>query len=191
MGLFSTIKETITFHKEMKQLRKDFEKKLLMYRTMTAEELATLPDDELCMAVSEKISALVENFGDEDEDMQRGLASLSEPQRVVYVLDYLEREVNNGGLCQFFVNSSRNTAPFVSESLGIVTAVMHKELFDDFIADNDIDVCDLTSFIIYDVDEFAAQCERYPFDAFDEKFYEYGTLEDALIPYIREHMDAF
>ena len=42
----------------------------------------------------------------------------------------LETEVNNGGLCQFFVNSSRIVAPFVSEYMAIVGAF---ELYLDFI----------------------------------------------------------
>ena len=33
------------------------------------------------------------------------------PRRVAYTVDAFDREVQNGGLCQYFVNSSRETAP--------------------------------------------------------------------------------
>jgi hypothetical protein len=39
-----------------------------------------------------------------------GFAALSEAEQTVYCLDALEREVNNGGFSQFFLNSSGDTA---------------------------------------------------------------------------------
>lgn len=191
MGLFRSIKENITFRREMKKLMKAYEEKMQAYVEMSSEEFRLLPDEELYDAAIARVQAAADAFGDEDEDMQKALADMNPIQRTVFVVDCLEREVNNGGLCQFFVNSSRNTAPYVSESLDAIIAIMHKELFDDFIADNNIDVHDLTSFIIYDVEEFAAQCERYPFDAFDDKFYEYGDFEAALTTYIKENIESF
>lgn len=191
MGLFRSIKENITFRREMKKLMKAYEEKMQAYVEMSSEEFRLLPDEELYDAAIARVQAAADAFGDEDEDMQKALAAMNPVQRTVFVVDCLEREVNNGGLCQFFVNSSRNTAPYVSESLDAIIAIMHKELFDDFIADNNIDVHDLTSFIIYDVEEFAAQCERYPFDSFDEKFYEYGDFEAALTTYIKENIESF
>ena len=102
----------------------------------------------------------------------------------------LNSEVNNGGLCQFFVNSSRAFAPFVSESLFAVGADKTKELFDNFISENNIDLKDLNSFIITDLSEFAEQNQRYPFDDFDNKYYEIGEINHLLIKYARENIDA-
>ena len=100
-------------------------------------------------------------------------------------------EVNNGGLCRFFVNPSAEIAPYVSKYLGVIGANEHKELYDSFISDNGIDVSDLSSFIIDDVTEFKAQTERYPFNDFDNAFYELKPIQDHLIPYIREHISKF
>ncbi len=36
-------------------------------------------------------------------------------------------EVNNGGLCQFFVNSSREFAPDLSAALDAIGALEHKK----------------------------------------------------------------
>lgn len=49
----------------------------------------------------------------EREDMQ----SLADEERVVLAIEALEREVNNGGYDQFFVNSSREFAPTIVGAL--------------------------------------------------------------------------
>ena len=41
---------------------------------------------------------------------QVGFAGLTEAEQTVHCVDWLEREVNNGGFDQFFFNSSGNTA---------------------------------------------------------------------------------
>ena len=78
-----------------------------------SEESAELPvlhanmdDDTLFETAVERIDILVE-LNEEDAEN----APLTLPQRYCYALNLLELEVNNGGLCQFFVNSSRLAAP--------------------------------------------------------------------------------
>jgi hypothetical protein len=39
-----------------------------------------------------------------------GFTALSQAEQTIYCLDALEREVNNGGFSQFFLNSSGDTA---------------------------------------------------------------------------------
>lgn len=46
-----------------------------------------------------------------------GLANLSDEERIVLAIEALEREVNNGGYSQFFVNSSCEFAPMLVDSL--------------------------------------------------------------------------
>lgn len=46
-----------------------------------------------------------------------GYKSLSTEERVVLAIEALEREVNNGGYEQFFLNSSRDFAPIVVDAL--------------------------------------------------------------------------
>ena len=45
------------------------------------------------------------------------MRSLTDEERVVLAVEALEREVNNGGYDQFFVNSSREFAPTVVAAL--------------------------------------------------------------------------
>src|SRR6266851_5171633 len=46
-----------------------------------------------------------------------GVQSLTDEERVVLAVEALEREVNNGGYDQFFVNSSREFAPTIVGAL--------------------------------------------------------------------------
>lgn len=145
-----------------------------------------MDDDTLFDAAIEKIDILIE-LNEEDA----ANAPLTLPQRYCYALNLLEMEVNNGGLCQFFVNSSRAVAPLVSDGLGIIGASEHKELFDGFIGKYQIDVNDLSSFAIRRVRDFEKQAKRYPFDEYDDKFYTLPSLQEPLTAYIREHLNEF
>ena len=64
------------------------------------------------------------------------ISQLSDEEKVFYVVYYFNAEWQNGGLCQFFVNSSRVYAPIIGEYLGCfqlvnyiaVTIIVHKYL---------------------------------------------------------------
>lgn len=62
-------------------------------------------------------------------------------------------------------------------------------MFDNFIEDNGIDVNDLTSFEISDIDEYEAQTQRFDFDSFDDKFYEDENFHQLIIDYARKNID--
>ena len=113
---------------------------------------------------------------------------------MVYTLYWYDLEVQNGGLCQYFVNSSRMTAPYLPEALTAVGAEGYRQDFEGFVRENGIDTGDLSSFIIQDAKEFAHQNERYPFDAFDAQFYdryERSPLNALATAYIRRNLAAF
>lgn len=159
------------------------------YEEMTMEELKALPENELVMAVQVRAERHVDGFGMERVEQRAGYLDLSEAQRTAYTLYWYESEVCNGGLCQFFVNSSRMVAPYVSQSLNAVGAEEHQKLFDDFVSKHEIDLDDLSSFDSEDQETFEAQYDRYPFEEFDNAFYELETLERYVIDYLKAHMD--
>lgn len=183
MGLFSFIKQTISFRKAFKeQAQRD-----AAYLQMSTEDLLKLSDDEIFNAVWIRI----ENIVSSKEDLLEGFNSLNEEQRIFYSVNYLEMEVNNGGLCQFFVNSSRMVAPIVSEYMGIIGATEHKQLYDTFIEKHQINLYDLSSFDCETVEVFQSQYERFPFDEYDDTFYELEPLQNYLIPFLKKHIEKF
>ena len=54
------------------------------------------------------------------------ISQLDDNEKVFFVLYIFNLEIQNGGLCQFFVNSSRAYATLISEYLEIIGALEHK-----------------------------------------------------------------
>ena len=187
MGFFSAIKDFFNFRKELKKSIAEAKENEARYLTMSIEELSALSDDELFEAVASRTESKVDNF----EDLADGVNSLNNSQKIFHSLNWFEMEVNNGGLCQFFVNSSRIVAPLVSEYMGIIGAEEHKKLYDDFVDKNDIDLSELSYFNIAEVEDFEEKNQSYPFDEYDDKFYEMEPLETYLKKYIKEHLEDF
>ena len=170
MGVLGTILYNM---KNMKKAKK--------IRAMGKEQILSLDDEQFFDAI---------NCVCEDAVFDINEPRIAKEQKLLYSLIEFEMEVNNGGLCQFFVNSSRECAPYVSEALNEIGATDLRKLYDSFISDNKIDVNDLSSFITYDVEEYQAQTERYDFDSFDDKFYEYENLHQQIIEYARKNIEA-
>ena len=133
----------------------------------------------------------IEDLSDYDlvEEAYFGLGddfeAFNDAQRVVYTVAEFDMEVQCGGLWQFFYNDCEE-APYVSQSLAEIGAAEYQRLYDDFIADNDIDISGL------DEIEYEDMYDMYPFDDFDDDYYElYGRqpLETMLAAYIRAYID--
>ena len=155
-------------------------KKAKKIRAMSKEDILALNDENFFDAIECVCEDAVYDITD---------SQINEEQKTIYSLNKFESEVNNGGLCQFFVNSSRECAPYISKALDAVGAFQIKDLYDKFISDNCIDVTDLSSFKISSIDEYEAQTQRYDFDSFDNKFYEDEKLHQLIIEYSRKNID--
>lgn len=151
------------------------------------EELLSLSNEELWETVYDQNMIICE-AAEETEDE---LALFSGARRTVYIVNTFDAEVQNGGLCQFFVNSSRNLAPYVSDALAAIHADAHRKLYDNFIQTNHIDVNDLDSFQVFSVRGFQKQTKRYDFESFDDRYYELDALEDLITDYIRKNIQDF
>jgi hypothetical protein len=151
------------------------------------EELLRLSDGELYEKVYLQTLDLVESYPDEEA----ALAKMSRERRTFYILSIFDMEIQNGGLCQFFVNPSRLLAPRVEECLETVNAVEHKNLFSSFVADNNIDLNHLESFDIEDVNDYIAQTKRYDFNSFDDAYVELTPLQDYMVLYIKANISEF
>lgn len=180
MGIFGLIKSIIVSAKEER-------KKGKLYLNMSKEDMASLSDEDLFEAAVTRTDNKIDGF----DDIEEGFRSLNDSQKVLYVLNYFEAEVNNGGLCQFFVNQSRALAPYISGYMELVGAKEHKKLFDGFVSENKIDLADLSSFIIHRVKDYDVQTQRYPFDKYDDAFYDLEPIEAFLEKYVREHSEDF
>ncbi len=194
MKLLDQIKAFIQFRKELKKMKQgmrqmiaDAEENAKRYVLMTTEELSTLDDEELFEAAQARTEHKVESF----DELKVGINALNDAQKVFYCVSWLEMEVNNGGLCQFFVNSSRMAAPLVSEYMGMIGAEEHQKLYDDFVRDNGIDLTDLSAFDIKRADDFEKKAQMYPFDDYDDAFYNMEPLMTFLTSFVRANLAQF
>jgi hypothetical protein len=82
------------------------------YSGQSAEQLFALE-------VEYRIDSLVVAFEQavDQKAFREGQGSLSDEERIILAVEALEREVNNGGYSQFFVNSSREYVPIIVDAL--------------------------------------------------------------------------
>ena len=160
---------------------------ILNTKELHGEELKKLSDEELFETVYLQTLDVVDSF----PDKETAFSKISIEQKTVYILSIYDMEIQNGGLCQFFVNSSRSLAPCIQENLDIIGAKEHKKLFTDFIQSNNIDINNLDSFIISDIDDYETQTKRYDFETFDNKYIELPTLQSYITNYIKANIEKF
>lgn len=142
-----------------------------------------LLDNEINNLYEELLGKVYNEITFEDD-----LSLLDENERVFYVLYTFDLEWCNGGLCQFFSNSSGEFAPYISDYLKIVGAIEHKKLYDDFIKENKINVNDLSFFKTEDLNEYQDIVNAYPFEDFDDEFSDLEELADYIEKYYIEKM---
>lgn len=91
----------------------------------------------------------------------------SAAERVILSVEAIEREVNNGGFNQFFVNSSNEFTPYIVESFRSIGCPLTAEL-----CQKAIDLLNVTDLFDFDALEDAA-CE-----ADDELMEQFNDLDD-------------
>ncbi len=185
--MFEFIKKLFGLKKEIGFSIREYEENRKRYCAMSKDEFVSLPEEELFDAALARADAIALEY----DDILEGLDKLNHEQRMFYVANYYEAEVMNGGLCQFFVNSSRYVAPELSPALKEIGADEHRLAFDKFAKENGIDLNDLDSFDADTFEEYSAQTERYPFDRFDGEFYDREPIHDILERYIKANIEKF
>ncbi len=156
-------------------------------KQLHGEDLRTLSDDDLFETICFQNIDIADAAEDEDKELEQFTGA----RKTVYILSLFDSEIQNGGLCQFFVNSSRIVAPYVLESLKRVGAQEHLNLFKEFITTNNIDVSDLESFKVFSKRGYIKQTKRFDFDSFDDKYYELPALQEKVVAYIKNNINEF
>lgn len=85
------------------------------YNGESTDELIALEDryrvDSLVLAFEQAV---------QEKEAECGPDSLTEAERVIVAVEAIEREVNNGGYAQFFINYSNVYAPFAVSALRLI-----------------------------------------------------------------------
>jgi hypothetical protein len=125
----------------------------------------------------------------------RGFEDLSEEEKVVFCVDKLEREINNGGFDQFFLNSSEMFNPSVKFTLKTLASLKKID------ANYTYSLLEAAIKIVndpnpigrkeYEDDDYTdIQIEKL--NDLDEKFYEYeDNLLELQINYLKNNEEKF
>ena len=119
-------------------------------------------------------------------------AEMTEPQKLFNYNQDLEREVNNGGFSQYFLNSSGDNAHETVLSLKAIgadkTADLLQKAIDQFPGKTVPKNRDKRTEIVEEIDETAEEV----WNNLDQKFYEYeDDLNTLNIEYVRKHREFF
>jgi len=157
-------------------------------KQLHGQDLLKLSDDDLFEVVYFQNLDIADGAEDEEHELEQ----FSGARRTVYILSMFDMEIQNGGLCQFFVNSSSSVAPYVCDALNAVGAHEHRELFENFIAKNNIDVSNLESFKKgTSVRAYIKQTKRFDYETFDDKYSELPVLQHKIVAYIKDNINEF
>lgn len=142
---------------------------------------ATHSIDSLVCAFDTAIHRRIERYG---------IRSLTNAEQTVVAIEGLEREVNNGGYHQFFVNYSVNFAPIIVEALLRIDCPATAAITRDAVDALRLPVLTVEAIeaIICDVDEEHDEA----LDACDQRFFEYPEpIEDRLFAFIKKNRGEF
>jgi hypothetical protein len=121
-----------------------------------------------------------------------GVESLTPAERVAFHVDELEREINNGGFCQFFGNLSGATVPDTIAALDVIGASQMAAIVRDALALFPGGVPPANQ------DERGARLDETPehvrsaWSDLDNRFYTYPDDLGALLRrYVEAHRDQF
>ena len=177
-SIIKMIFEKIIEKMKKKQINNKRYEELQYYLNLSTEELLKLDDMKLYNAIITRIE-------------NKNILLLSEEEKITYETMIYNNEINNGGLCQFFTNSSAEVAPYISNNLKILKATEHKKLYDNFIKKNKIDIKKLSKFEITSIEEFEKNLKQYPFNEFDNQFYKLQPLHIYINQYIKNNIEKF
>jgi hypothetical protein len=136
--------------------------------------------DSLVLAIEEALYEKAENIGTD---------KLTDIEKIILAIEGLEREVNNGGYHQFFVNASVEFAPIIVDSLEAIgcpkTAGITSNAIDALGISKPVTIEKIEE-VIYDEDEERDE----KLDECDGLYFEYEEpIADRLFTFIKMNKD--
>ena len=168
----------------------DFENRPV-YKNLTEKIIDTISDENLLQVVFDNLSAMQpSNYQKEYETV----LSWNRSRQAIYMIWWLEAEVNNGGYNQFFFNSSGQFYKHLPNVLKLVGANKFADLTqranDTFEKQNP----KITQHQDGTIEGFSKSYDDNPLNKFDDEFYDlYKTenLQQLQVTFIRKHKTEF
>lgn len=167
-----------------KGIAMDKSKWLDEYSGQSTDELIALEGeyrtDSLVLAFEQAI---------DQKSVRIGNDSLTDEEKIILAVEALEREVNNGGYAQFFINSSKEFAPIIVEALNRIgcmeTATLTQKAIDALGIEGS-----LTIEAIDHVMEEESERRDEKLEECDDKYYSVaGDLSEPLLGFIKRNKE--
>jgi len=159
---------------------------------LTAEIIDATPDSELLFIINDNLSDKASK-GDYTKEYEI-VSSWTKSQQAIYIIWWLEAEVNNGGFNQFYFNSSGQFYKQLPDALKLIGAYKFADLIqranEIFEKENE----QITKYQDGTLEGFSKSYENNPLNDFDNEFhalYKSESLFQLQIDYIRQHKQDF
>jgi len=158
-----------------------------IYKVLSGEIIDKTPNDELLQVIFDN---LCEKFPKDYTKEYSTLLTFSKSLQTIYVIWWLEAEVNNGGFNQYYANSSGQYATMVPDALMLIGAKKFAELVSkaNFIYETENER--ITRYQDGTVEGFSKSYKENPLSDCDDVFFElYKTekLYNLQIEFIRKN----
>jgi hypothetical protein len=158
-----------------------------VYKTLTAQAIDTIPDDDLVNAVFDHLS---EKLPADVAREYEAVMKWNKSRQAIYMIWQLEAEVNNGGFNQFYYNSSGQYYKYLPAALTLVGAKQYAGLVREANNIFEKENAKITKDQDGSVEGFSKSYEDNPLNKYDDQFYGlYKTenLRQIQIAFIRGH----
>ena len=150
------------------------------YGGQTIQQLIAMKDSH---RIDSLVLAVEQALGDKPD------AELSEPERIVLAVEAMEREVNNGGYDQFFINSSKFTG-FLVRALELIDCPKVAAISADAIALLQLPEQFDADAVERAVLELSDDSREEKLGVCDSRYYANDeNIEQSLFAYIEQHQD--
>jgi len=168
----------------------EFEKRPI-YKNLTEKIIDGTPDEELLQVVFDN---LTEKLPREFAREYGTVLSWTKPRQAIFVIWWLEAEVNNGGYNQFYSNSSGQYNKILPEALKLIGANKFADLTERANKTYEQEKERITKHQDGTVEGFSKSYEDNPLNKYDTEFYDlYKTenLNKLQVDFIRKNKTEF
>jgi len=158
-----------------------------IHKTLTERIIDITSDDNLLQVVFDNIS---EKLPNDYEKEYETVMTWSKSKQAIYMVWWLEAEVNNGGYNQFYANSSGQFYKHLPEALRLIGATKFSDLTQR--ANNTYEK--RTQYQDGTIEGFSKSYDDNPLNKFDTEFYDLYNVENLQqiqVDYIKRHKSEF
>jgi Domain of unknown function (DUF4375) len=162
-----------------------------IHKVLTLEIIDSASDDEIFHIVLDNLS---EKLPRDNKKEYETVTSWTKAQQAIYIIWWLDAEVNNGGFNQFYENSSGQYAELLPAALKLIGATKHQYLMVQANNCHRREIEQITRYMDGTVEGFVKSYDDNPLNKFDTQFYKLESkenLQKLMVNFIRQNKENF